>query len=310
MITIASTIIGIFFLLLIKSSYIIPQRTVVIIERLGKYSRTLDAGFHIIIPIIDRVAYKHSLKEKAIDVPVQICITKDNIAVEVDAVLYLQVVDPYKAAYGIVDYLFATTQISQTTMRSVIGKLDLDSTFKERDNINGQIVQEVDKASDPWGIKVNRYEIKDIKPPKTINDAMEKQMRAEREKRAVIAQSEGERQACINRAEGEKLKRIQEAEGRSQEIYQISKATAEGLLEVAKSIQTNGGKEAVSMRIAEQYIKEFGNLAKANNTMIIPQNLSDLSSMIATATSIYKNADSKDVVSKMVKQKKEPAIKQ
>ncbi len=300
--TIALSIILLFILL--KSLYVIPQSNVYIIERLGKYHRTIHAGFNLIPPIVERIAYKHSLKEKAIDVPVQICITKDNIAVEVDAVLYLQIIDPHKASYGILDYLFATTQISQTTMRSVIGKLDLDQTFEERDNINAQIVEAAEKASKPWGVKVNRYEIKDIKPPKTINDAMEKQMRAEREKRAVIAQSEGEKQALINLAEGNKLKKINEAEGHAAEIELLSQATAEGLKKVAEAVQSPGGQEALSLRIAEQYIKQFGNLAKENNTMIIPSNLSDLSSIIATATSIYKNETKKEKIEKLIKAEK------
>ena len=282
-----------------KACYVIPNRTVFIIERLGKYNRTIGAGFHILIPFIDRVAYRHSLKEKAIDTPKQICITKDNISVEVDGILYLQVMDPKSASYGINDYLFATIQIAQTTMRSIVGKMDLDDTFKKREFINEQIVKEADVASDPWGIKVNRYEIKDIKPPKTINDAMEKQMRAEREKRAVIAQSEGEKQARINKAdgekqeliaksEGEKTKRINEAQGKAEEIREISLATSEGLKKIALSIKEEGGKEAVSLRVAEQYVKEFGHLAKTNNTMIIPSNLSDVASIVATATTMYK----------------------
>lgn len=282
--------------------YIVPQRTVFIVERLGRYQKTLEAGLNVIIPFIDRVAYRHSLKETAIDVPKQNCITKDNISVEVDGVLYLQVQDPQRASYGISDYLFATTQIAQTTMRSVIGKLDLDQTFKERDNINSQIVEAADKASDPWGIKVNRYEIKDIKPPRTINDAMEKQMRAEREKRATIAESEGQKQARVNRAEGERLeliaksegerqRRINEAEGRANEIEKLAEATASGIARVAKATEVPGGKNAVSLRIAEQYVKEFGKLAQTNNTMIIPSNLSDISSVIATASSLWKSGN-------------------
>ncbi|HRW58098.1 MAG TPA: stomatin-like protein [Chlamydiales bacterium] len=290
----------ILLIIILKGFRIVPQKQVFIVERLGKYHRSLYAGFHFIIPAIERISYKHSLKETAIDVPKQVCITKDNISVEVDGILYLRVMDPQKASYGINDYLFATTQIAQTTMRSVIGKLDLDQTFEERDRINAQIVQAADKASDPWGIKVERYEIKDIKPPQSIKDAMEKQMRAEREKRALIAQSQGEKQALINRAEGERQeliaisegereKRINEAAGKAQEIESISNATAKGILAIAEAIQHEGGKEAVALRVAEQYVKEFGNLAKENNTMIIPSNLSDISSVIATATSIYKN---------------------
>lgn len=300
------------FFIISKSFYIIPQRTVYIIERLGRYHRTLEAGLGLIIPFIDRVAYKHSLKETAIDVAKQVCITKDNISVEVDGILYLQVRDPQKASYGITDYLFATTQIAQTTMRSVIGKLDLDQTFEERDQINAQIVEAADKASDPWGIKVNRYEIKDIKPPKTINDAMEKQMRAEREKRATIAESEGEKQSRINRADGERLeliaksegekqRRINEAEGKAIEIAELSKATADGIRCVAAALQDEGGKDAVSMRIAEQYVKEFGRLAQTNNTMIIPSNLSDISSILGVASSIWKKDDLKGSLKKMQK---------
>jgi regulator of protease activity HflC (stomatin/prohibitin superfamily) len=279
-----------------KSCLVVPETTSFIIERLGKYNRTLHPGFNFLFPLIDRISDEHSLKEKAIEVAKQICITKDNISVEVDGILYFQVVDPEKATYGINDYLFATTQITQTTMRSVIGKLDLDQTFKERDNINSQIVEAADKASDPWGIKVNRYEIKDIKPPKTINDAMEKQMRAEREKRAVIAQSEGEQKARINRAEGEKQELIARAEGKAIEIKKISIATADGLEKIANSITIAGGKDAISLRIAEQFIKEFGNLAKTNNSMIIPADLTNLSSFIATATSIYKKHDLAEVI--------------
>jgi regulator of protease activity HflC (stomatin/prohibitin superfamily) len=289
----------IFIIILIsKSSYIVPQKMIYIVERLGKYHKQLQAGFHVIIPFIDKIAYQHSLKEAVIDVPEQVCITRDNISVEVDGILYIRVVDPQKASYGINDYLFATTQIAQTTMRSVIGKLHLDQTFEEREHINGQIVEAADKASEPWGIKVTRYEIRDIKPPSSIIDAMEKQMRAEREKRALIAQSEGEKQAQINRAEGErqgiialsegeKQKKINEAIGQAAEIEQIALATADGIKIIAKSIQETGGKEALQLRIAEQYLHQFGKLAQTNNAMIIPSNLSDLSSMIASATSIF-----------------------
>jgi len=282
----------------IKTIRIVPQREAYIVERLGKYSATLEAGFHILIPFIDRVAYKHTLKEQALDVRHQVCITKDNIAVEVDGILYLQVVDPKKASYGIDNYMFASIQIAQTTMRSVMGKLELDKTFEERDVINSAIVAAVDKASDPWGVKVTRYEVKNIYPPQSIKDAMEKQMRAEREKRAVIAQSEGERQAKINRAdgdkqemiyqsEGEKQKRINEAEGRAAEIEKIAMATATGIREIAKAINEQGGAEAVKLRVAEQYLNEFGKLAQTNNTMIIPTNLSDIAGMIKTATAVF-----------------------
>jgi regulator of protease activity HflC (stomatin/prohibitin superfamily) len=283
-----------------KTARIVPQKVAFIVERLGKYAKTLDAGFHVLVPFLDRVAYKHSLKEVAVDVESQTCITKDNISVEVDGVLYLQVIDPVKASYGIDNYMFASSQLAQTTMRSEIGKLDLDRTFEEREAINSAIIQAVDKASDPWGIKITRYEIKNITPPKSVKDALEKQMRAEREKRAAIAESEGERQAKINvaegdkqeaiaKSEGEKQKRINEAEGRAKEIMLVAKATSEGILMIASSINQPGGSQAVNLRVAEQYIKEFGNLAKVNNTMIIPQSLSDISGWIATATSVIEN---------------------
>jgi regulator of protease activity HflC (stomatin/prohibitin superfamily) len=282
-----------------KTMQIVPQRSAYIVERLGKYNATLEAGMHILIPFIDKVAYKHTLKEQAVDVPPQMCITRDNISVEVDGILYMQVMDPKNASYGIGNYSFASTQLAQTTMRSVIGKLDLDKTFEERDSINGTIVEAVDAASDPWGLKVTRYEIKNITPPQSIKDAMEKQMRAEREKRALIAESEGDRQAKVNRAEGdkqaaiaqsegEKMKRINEAEGRAAEIRAIATATAEGITAIAQSIQAEGGTDAVNLRIAEQYIGEFGKLAKTNNTMIIPANLSDVAGLIATAKEVIK----------------------
>jgi regulator of protease activity HflC (stomatin/prohibitin superfamily) len=278
---------------------IVPQRTAYIIERLGKYKDTLTAGFHILVPFIDRVAYKHTLKEQARDVDPQTCITQDNIAVEVDGILYLTVVDPKKASYGIDDYRFASTQIAQTTMRSIIGKMELDKTFEERETINGGIVEAVDKASDPWGVKVTRYEVKNIVPPMSIKEAMEKQMKAEREKRAQIAESEGEKLAKINRSEGEKQeliqrsqgekqKRINEAEGRASEIESIALATAKGIREIASAINEEGGMNAVNVRIAEQYLNEFGKLAGENNTMIIPSNLSDISSIISTASDVFK----------------------
>jgi len=287
-------------IILFKIIRIVPQKQAFIVERLGKYSRILEAGFHMLTPFIDRVAYKHTLKEQAVDVPPQQCITKDNIAVEVDGILYMQVVDPKKASYGISNYQFASTQLAQTTMRSVMGKLDLDKTFEERETINSAIVDAVDKASNPWGVKVTRYEVKNILPPQSIKDAMEKQMRAEREKRATIAESEGDRQAKINRAEGdrqemiarsegEKQKRINEAEGRAIEILKVAEATANGIREIAKAINEKGGINAVNLRIAEQYLDEFGKLAKTNNSIIIPSDLSDIAGMIKAASSVIKH---------------------
>ncbi len=280
---------------------IVPQRSAYIVERLGKYRKTLTAGFTILVPFIDKVRYKHTLKEQAMDVAPQVCITKDNISVEVDGVLYFQVIDAKKASYGIDNYRFAAIQIAQTTMRSVIGKLELDKTFEERDTINNIIIDAVDKASDPWGVKVTRYEVKNIIPPQSIKDAMEKQMRAEREKRAMIAESEGAKQAKINvaegdkqeliaRSEGEMQRRINESEGRAREIERVAGATAKGIREIASAIGDNNGMDAVNLRIAEQYITEFGKLAKENNTMIIPSNLADISSLIATATSVLDNS--------------------
>ena len=287
---------------ILKTAIVVPQKTAYIVERLGKYRCTLEAGFHILVPFIDRVAYKHTLKEQAIDVPPQECITKDNIAVSVDGILYMQVMDPAKASYGIGNYLFATTQLAQTTMRSEMGKLDLDRSFEERTTINSAIDAAVDKASDPWGIKVTRYEIKNITPPRTIRDAMEKQMRAEREKRAMIAESEGERQAKINRAEGEKQeainlsegerqRKINEAEGRAKEILLVAEAQAAGIRKVAEAIGEKGGLESVNMQLAQQYLNQFGNLAKTNNTMIIPSDLANVAGVLKACTSIVKKVD-------------------
>lgn len=277
---------------LIKTAQVVPQRKAFVVERLGKYSRTLEAGFHILIPFLDRIAYKHSLKEVAVDVPSQMCITQDNISIEIDGVLYLQVLDAKKASYGIENYLYASTQLAQTTLRSEIGKLELDRTFEEREMINANIINALDKASEPWGLKITRYEIANITPPQSVRDALEKQMRAERERRAVIAESEGEREAKINVAEGEKQevikqseairdKQVNEAEGKAKEIELLATATAEGICRIAEAIESPGGSQAVNLRIAEQYVDQFGNLAKANNTLIIPNNLSDVGGMVA-----------------------------
>lgn len=301
--------IGLFIFALVmlgKSVRIVPQKSAYIIERLGKYKKTLMAGFHVLVPLVDRVAYKHTLKEQAVDVASQTCITRDNISVEVDGILYLQVMDPVKSSYGIDNYSFASTQLAQTTMRSIIGRMELDKTFEERETINVSIVNAVDKASDPWGVKVTRYEVKNITPPQSIKDAMEKQMRAEREKRALIAESEGDRQAKMNRAdgdrqeliarsEGEKQRRINEAEGRAAEIEKVAVATALGLKEIAASINAKGGSDAVNLRIAEQYIGEFGKLAKTNNTMILPADLSNIGSVVATIGKVFEETKKKDI---------------
>ena len=273
---------------------VVPQQSAYVVERLGRYSRTLGAGFHILWPFLDSVQYKHSLKETAIDIPEQICITRDNVQVGVDGILYSKVLDPQRASYGISDYRFAITQLAQTALRSEIGKIELDRTFEERTNINSQVVNELDKATEPWGVKVLRYEIKNITPPKDVLAAMEKQMRAEREKRAVILTSEGERDAAINQAEGEKQQvikaseakkqqQINEAEGAASAIMAIASATADGLRKVAESTQIPGGYEAVQLRVAEQYITKFGELAKASNTLVLPANVSDVGSMLTLA---------------------------
>ncbi len=285
--------------ILLKTAVVVPQQNAYVIERLGKYSKTLNAGFHILIPFLERIAYKHTLKEQAVDIAEQICITNDNVQVGVDGVLYMQVLDPSRASYGIGNYMFAISQLAQTTLRSEIGKIDLDRTFEERGAINQNVVAELDKASDPWGVKVLRYEIKNINPPHDVLSAMEKQMRAEREKRAVILTSEGERDAKINQAEGEKqrvvkeseavkIQQINEAQGEAEAILAVATATAGGLREVALAMTSDGGAEAMQLRIAEQYIGEFGNLAKAGNTYVVPANLGDLTSMMALATDVAK----------------------
>lgn len=286
---------------LIKTARIVPQRQAHVVERLGKYHKTLEAGFHILIPFIDRVAYKHSLKEVAMDVPPQFCITKDNIAIEIDGLLYMQVLDPKLASYGIENYYYAASQLAQTTLRSEIGKLELDKTFEERDSINASVIQALDKASEPWGLKITRYEIANIKPPQSVQDALEKQMRAERERRAQIALSEGQREAQINVAEGQKqevikqseakkLSQINEAEGKAREIELLANATAQGIIQIASAMQAPGGKDAVNLRIAEQYILQFGNLAKETNTLILPQNLSDIGGVVAGLAKILDGA--------------------
>ena len=282
--------------LIIAHIRIVPQQMAFIIERLGKYHTTYSAGLHILVPLIDRIAYRHCMKEVALDVPPQSCITQDNVVIEVDGILYKRVVDAMKASYGIQDYDYASIQLAQTTMRSIIGTMPLDKTFEERENINRRVIAAVDTATEPWGIKVTRYEIRAITPPRNIQDAMEKEMRAEREKRALIAESLGKKEAVINAAqaerekliqasEGEKQRRINEADGKAYEIRAMAEATALGLKIVADAINSPGGMDAVSLRIAEQYVQEFGRLAKTNNTMIIPSNLADISSFIAAATS-------------------------
>jgi regulator of protease activity HflC (stomatin/prohibitin superfamily) len=284
-------------LVLIKTALVVPQQTAVVIERLGKYAGTLDAGFHVLVPFVDAIRYRHTLKEQTIEIPAQICITRDNVQVHVDGVLYLQVLNPERASYGISSYLFAIMQLAQTTLRSEIGKIVLDKTFEERTNINTAVVSELDKATESWGIKVLRYEIKNITPPADVLAAMEKQMRAEREKRAVILTSEGQRDAAINSAEGEKQQvikasearkqqQINEAEGQAEAILAVATATAEGIRQVAIAIETPGGNDAVRLRVAEQYVKEFGQLAKGATNLVLPANVADVGAMVSLAMNV------------------------
>jgi regulator of protease activity HflC (stomatin/prohibitin superfamily) len=281
-------------IVLSRTAVVVPQQSAFIVERLGRYNGILNAGFHVLVPFMDVIRYRHSLKEEAMDIPEQICITRDNVQVAVDGILYLKVLNPERASYGISDYRFAITQLAQTTLRSEVGKIELDRTFEERSHINVEVVTELDKASESWGVKVLRYEIKNITPPKDILAAMEKQMRAEREKRAAILTSEGVRDSAINTAEGEKQQvikqsegnkqqRINEAEGQASAILALATATAEGIRQVAQAIELPGGQTAVQLRIAEQYITQLGNLAKESNTLVVPANLTDVASMLALA---------------------------
>ena len=281
-----------------KTAIVVPQQSAYVVERLGRFHGTLGAGFHVLLPFVDTIRYRHSLKEIAVDIPAQVCITRDNVQVGVDGVLYLKVLNPERASYGITDYMFAISQLAQTTLRSEVGKIDLDKTFEERTNINTAVVSELDKASEAWGVKVLRYEIKNITPPHDILAAMEKQMRAEREKRAVILTSEGTRDAAVNTADGVKqevikasearrTQQINEAEGEAAAILAVAAATAEGIRRVAEAIKLPGGFEAVQLRVAEQYVAQFGELAKKTNTVIVPANLTDVSGMIATAMKVF-----------------------
>jgi regulator of protease activity HflC (stomatin/prohibitin superfamily) len=284
-------------MIIARTAIVVPQQSAFVVERLGRYHGTLGAGFHVLFPFVDTIRYRHSLKELAVDIPAQVCITRDNVQVGVDGVLYLKILNPERASYGITDYMFAISQLAQTTLRSEVGKIDLDKTFEERTNINTSVVSELDKASESWGVKVLRYEIKNITPPHDILAAMEKQMRAEREKRAVILTSEGTRDAAINTADGVKQEvikasearrqqQINEAEGEAAAILAVASATAEGIRRVADAIKMDGGFEAVQLRVAEQYIGQFGELAKESNTIVLPANVADVGSMIALAMKV------------------------
>jgi regulator of protease activity HflC (stomatin/prohibitin superfamily) len=281
-----------------RTAVVVPQQSAFVVERLGRYNATLNAGFHILVPFVDVIRYRHTLKEMAIDIPAQVCITRDNVQVGVDGILYLKILNAERASYGISNYIFAISQLAQTTLRSEVGKIDLDRTFEERTTINTAVVGELDKASEAWGVKVLRYEIKNIQPPADILAAMEKQMRAEREKRAVILASEGQRDAAINTAEGEKQqvikaseaerqRNINEADGQAAAIRAVASATAQGIREVATAIRTDGGMEAVQLRVAEQYVAQFGQIARTTNTVVVPANVSDVAGMIAAAMKVF-----------------------
>ena len=288
-------------IVLIKTAVVVPNQLAYVVERLGKYHTTLYAGFHILVPFFDRVAYRRILKEQVLDVPRQTCITRDNVSVDIDGVIYLQVIAPEKSAYGIDDYQFGAVQLAQTALRSAIGKLELDKTFEERAKINQEVVEALDAATAPWGIKVLRYEIRDITPPATVMEAMEKQMRAEREKRAVIAQSEGQQQSQVNLAEGAKAAAIaksegemqamkNQAEGEAAQIRVVATATAESIRMVAEQLSGENGITAAQIRVAENYIEKFGELAKVNNTLIVPANVGDVAGMVASMLQIVRTA--------------------
>ncbi|VCU72318.1 Modulator of FtsH protease HflC [Pigmentiphaga humi] len=286
-------------LIVVKAIAIVPQQHAWVVERLGKFDRVLQPGAGFVIPFIERVAYKHSLKEIPLDVPSQVCITRDNTQLQVDGILYFQVTDAMRASYGSSNYIVAITQLAQTTLRSVIGKLELDKTFEEREQINSSIVSALDEAALNWGVKVLRYEIKDLTPPAEILRAMQAQITAEREKRALIAASEGrrqeqiniatgEREAAIARSEGEKQAQINQAQGEATAVVTVADATAKAIIQVAEAINHPGGMEAVNLKVAERYVDAFGNLAKTNNTLIVPANVSDISGLIASALTVVK----------------------
>jgi regulator of protease activity HflC (stomatin/prohibitin superfamily) len=301
--TIVLIVLGIVvFIVVMRTAVVVPQQSAYVVERLGRFHTVMQAGFHFLVPFFDNIRYRHSLKEVAIDIPAQVCITRDNVQVGVDGILYLKVLSPERASYGIADYHFAITQLAQTNLRSEIGKIVLDKTFEERMNINAAVVAELDKASDPWGVKVLRYEIKNITPPHDILAAMEKQMRAEREKRAVILTSEGTRDAAINNAEGDKQQvikasearrqqQINEAEGQASAILAVASATAAGIRQVGDAIRQPGGVEATQLRVAQQYVEQFGHLAQKSNTLVIPSNVTDIAGMVATAMKVFQKTD-------------------
>ena len=291
-------------IIIAKGVRVVPQQHAWVIERLGRYHATLAPGLNLVIPFVDRLAYKHILKEVPLDVPSQVCITKDNTQLAVDGVLYFQVTDPRLASYGSSDYIAAITQLAQTTLRSLIGRMELDKTFEEREHINKGVVEVLNEASLNWGVKVLRYEIKDLTPPKEILHSMQAQITAEREKRAVIATSEGkmqeqiniatgEREAAIRESEGEKMAAINRAQGEAEAVKLVAEATAKALYMVAQATQAPGGMQAVNLKVAEKYVDAFGNIAKTGNTLIVPSNMADISTLIAGAMSVVKSSDGK-----------------
>ena len=298
--TVALVIFIVAIVFVIKTINVVPQQHAWVVERLGKYHATLAPGLNIVVPFVDRIAYKHSLKEIPLDVPPQVCITKDNTQLQVDGILYFQVTDPMRASYGSSNYIAAITQLAQTTLRSVVGRMELDKTFEERDHINTTVVNAIDESAANWGVKVLRYEIKDLTPPAEILHAMQRQITAEREKRALIAASEGRRQEAINiasgereaaiaRSEGEKQAAINRAQGEAAAIIALAEASASALRQVGEAIRSPGGIDAVNLRVAEEYVHAFGNLAKTNNSIIVPADMGDMSGLIASALTIVKS---------------------
>lgn len=305
-------VLAVVIIFIAKTFKIVPQQSAIIVERLGRFHAVLAPGLNFVIPFVDRVAYKHSLKEIPLDVPSQVCITRDNTQLQVDGILYFQVLDPRLASYGTSDYVLAISQLAQTTLRSVIGKLELDKTFEERDEINRTVVAALDEAATSWGVKVLRYEIKDLTPPQAILHSMQQQITAEREKRARIAQSEGvkqeqinlatgqreaaiqksqgDMQAAINQSEGERQAQINRATGEAEALRLVAHATAEAIQAVAKAIEQPGGVQAINLKVAEQYVSAFGNIAKQGNTMLLPSNAADVASMVATAMNVVQAA--------------------
>jgi len=293
---ILAVIAGIF---IVRTFKIVPQQHAWVVERLGKYDRTLTPGLKFVVPFIERVAYKHSLKEVPLDVPSQVCITKDNTQLQVDGIIYFQITDPMRASYGSSNYVVAITQLAQTLLRSVIGKMELDKTFEERDAINASVISALDDAAANWGVKVLRYEIKDLTPPAEILRAMQAQITAEREKRALIAASEGrkqeqiniatgEREASIARSEGERQAEINKAQGEAAAITAVADATSDAIRKIAAAIQSPGGDQAVQLKVAEKAVEAYGQLAQKNNTMIVPGHMGEVSALIGTAMALLK----------------------